>query len=239
MPNITLYQFPPVLGLPSMSPFCIKVQMALKLKGLDFEVVSTLLPRRYNPRGKVPYVMWDGQPIEDSTAIVKAIDERCKDGPALVPRERRQAADAHLLEDWADESLYWFGVYAKFGDPEGWALFRPPLAGAMPAMLRPLGPIVARRDLTHKLHAQGLLTRSRDLLLSEFDEHLAALSARLAQSAYLVGDTITMADIAVVAMLMPMMVGVTPEFTRRIEAHPAITAYAARVRRATHLDPAT
>lgn len=228
MPQIVLYQFPSVLGLPSVSPYCTKVQMALRFKDLAYETVSTVMARRHNPRGKLPYLLWDGRPVEDSTAIVQLVDQHGR-GPSLTPADPRLAADAHILEDWADESLYWFGVYAKFHDQEGWQNIRSALAPFVPGGVRRVVPLVARRKILGKLRAQGLTTRSRDLVFAEFENHLEALSRRLDRGPYLVGDALSIADLAVVPMLWQLDVGATPAFGRRIDQHPALTEYIKRV----------
>ena len=35
--TIKLYQFPPALGLPNASPFCMKLETYLRMAGLPFE----------------------------------------------------------------------------------------------------------------------------------------------------------------------------------------------------------
>jgi glutathione S-transferase len=228
MPKIVLYQFPPVPGIPSMSPFCIKVQMAFKHKGLDFEIINTVLAKRHNPRGKLPFVIWDGETIEDSSAILQAIDERTS-GPALVPDDPRLAAEVRLLEDWADESLYWHGVFAKCADPEAWKLYKGQLAAAMPAIMRPLGPRMVLRDMLGKLRGHGLLRRSPELVQSEYEGLLDALSVLLGDRTYLVGDALSTADLAVVAQFLPLLNGATPKAQALIEARPALVDHIARV----------
>lgn len=235
MPQITLYQFPPVLGLPSMSPYCTKVHMAFKRKGVEFEIVNGFFAKRHNPRGKMPFVVWDGEGIEDSSAIVQAIDQRGS-GPSLVPEDPRLAADAHLLEDWADESLYWYGIFGKYIDDEGWNRYRPKLRAAMPAALRAVGPSIARRNLTTKIRGHGLVSRAPELIRSEFERHIAGLSARLGTGPYLVGDAMTVADLAVAAMLLQFTTGTMPSFDRVIEAHPAVLEHIKRIVAETGID---
>ena len=168
MPDVTLYQFPPTNELPSFSPFCWKVQMALRARGVPFEAVSVVLAKRVNPQGKLPYVRWDGEGLEDSSAIVRVIDERAGgDGPRLVPDDAALAGEAHILEDWADESLYFHGAYAKFADSDGWASTRPYFVASMPPALRLIAPIVARRDLLRRLSYQGMLRRAPALVAAE------------------------------------------------------------------------
>ena len=89
MPAITLFQFPPVAGLPSVSPFCVKVQMALRRCGLPFDRVDTLFARRYNPQRKLPVMDWDRERLGDSTAILRRIVRQLLHvGERLLPKKR-------------------------------------------------------------------------------------------------------------------------------------------------------
>ena len=222
-----LYQLPPMCGLMSLSPFCVKVQLTFQLKRVPYTLVNTLFARM-NPRRKVPYVVWGDRRIEDSTAIATAIDE-AGEGPTLYPVDPAQRSEAHILEDWADESLYWHGVMAKFHDPEGWIRLAPGFRASAPVLLRPfiLGP--ARRQTLAKLSAQGLTRRAPELARAEFQSHLDALEARLDGRTWLVGDSISVADVAVNAMLAQLHEGLCPWYAREIAARPKVTALLANV----------
>lgn len=232
MSTVVLYQYPPVGALPSLSPFCWKAQMALRLRGVAFRVENVIVPRRVNPRGKVPYLTWNGEGIEDSTAIVRAIDART-DGPPLVPADPARAALAHVLEDWADESLYWYGVYAKFLDPGGWARVGPAIADAVPRPLRAVAPGLARVAMGRALAAQGLTRRAATLVDEEFARHVGAVDALLDGREYLAGDAVSIADLGVAPMLGQLAVGLTPRFGAVVARHPRVTAWLSRVRSAT------
>ncbi len=229
MPSVVLHQFPPAGAMPSLSPYCWKVQMALALKGVAYEINNTLFPKKHNRNGKLPYLVWDGIGIEDSTAIVRAIDARAGEGPRLVPEDPAHAGEAHLLEDWADESLYWHAVYAKFEDDDGWSHISAALGVRFPAAARAAALMIARRDARKKLRAQGLSKRSNALVLEEFDRHLDALDRRLASARYLVGGAPTIADLAVGAMLGQLTVGMTPGYGERIAKRERLSEYLKRV----------
>ena len=102
MPEIKLYQFGPVPGRESASPFCVKVHYALRYKRLPFEVVNLATPgqsKKLNSRGKLPVLTYDGKPIGDSTDIIRFIEEHHPE-PRLYPQDPRARANALLLEDW-------------------------------------------------------------------------------------------------------------------------------------------
>jgi glutathione S-transferase len=64
---ITLYGFGPAFGLPDPSPFVMKAEILLKMAGVPYAVKTGGLSKA--PKGKLPYVVDDGEPIGDSTFI--------------------------------------------------------------------------------------------------------------------------------------------------------------------------
>lgn len=231
---IVLHQFPPAPGVLSVSPFCCKVHMALRLRGLQYETRNTAFAARVNRFGQLPLLEWDGERINDSTEILRAIDRRTQ---AAQPFHPPAAADeVHLLEDWADESLYWYGVYGKFSDDEGWAANVRVIRGMVPAPMRPVAPLVARRRMQGLLRAQGLLRRARAQVELEFDRHLDMLDHRLKGRRYLIGDAPTAADLSVVSILTQPNVAHTSFFGQRVARRPELSRYLARLRQESHTE---
>ena len=92
------------------SAFCLKVRMVLQAKGLSYRTVEVtpgvgqVAVFRLSGQRQVP-VLLDGETVlADSTAIALHLEQREVD-PALVPTDPRQAAQVRLLEDWADTTL--------------------------------------------------------------------------------------------------------------------------------------
>jgi glutathione S-transferase len=227
MSDPVLYQLPPVCGLLSLSPYCVKVQLAFKLKKIPFTTVNTLFPRE-NPYNKVPFVVWGEKRLEDSTAIVAALDD-LGSGPKLIPEDPKLRAQAHILEDWADESLYWQGVRIKFALDDVWKRIEPDFRAGFPTWMRPMGTLVARRQTLSKLEAQGLSRRASALAERELDQHLDALEATFAGRPWLVGDALSIADLAVTAMLSQLNERVSPVHAAAIAKRPALSAMMSKV----------
>lgn len=139
-----LHQFPKIDRWPSVSPFCVKVHYALGLKGLAYETRDTLNARSASPTGKLPALAIGGELVCDSSAIFRRLD-RLAPAPALRPSPPAARALDHVLEDWADETLYPYVLYYRWAVDENAARTTAALFASAPAALRAIGPAVARR----------------------------------------------------------------------------------------------
>jgi len=187
------------------SPFCAKVRMALQWKGLAYRRITASLGkrrelRRVNPLGKVPVLIDRGRPIPDSTAILEYL-EREHPTPPLLPPDPAARAFAALVEDWADEALSLVGGALKWLDPatRGAALERtlPELGGGMLTPL--LGRVIVRR-VRRRYRALGLPPTAAHFA-DGFRAQLGWLGQLLAGRDFLLGRTVTLADLAVYAQL--------------------------------------
>ncbi len=233
-PRITLYQYAGLERGTTLSPPCGKVRMALAFKGLAFAVHDCRTPaevRRYNPRGRVPVLEIDGERIVDSTDIVSELERRFPE-PPLEPADPRARALAWLLEDWADESLYFCGLWLRWRDPEGFARVRARVLSRMPIPLRWIVPALVRRETARRASGQGIGLKDKATVLRELDAHLAALAGLLEDRPFLVGDAPSRADLAVAAVLDQLAIeALTPEAARLIGGHDALEAWRERVHR--------
>jgi glutathione S-transferase len=82
------------------SPFVIKVQIALKLKGIEYKYVEEKLGNlsetllNYNPIYRmVPVLVHKGKPISESRVILEYIDETWNQNPILPSDPYQRALD--------------------------------------------------------------------------------------------------------------------------------------------------
>ena len=224
-PQILYYDWP-------HSPFCMKVRAILDYKGVEFRSVPALQNvatiRRKGGLGKVPALDINGELIVDSTDIAYALDARFPD-PPLLPDDPRQRGLAHALEDWADESLYFIGLYYRWYEAQG----RKPIAGVFRQASPLLGAIAYRfylRLVLDQVRKQGTLRKSPEHVRRDLERHLDAIEAMLAPGPYLLGDKPYLCDFALWGQLN--YIDRTPVGGEAIKGRAAIGAFLGRFKSA-------
>ncbi|MEB3307704.1 MAG: glutathione S-transferase family protein [Cyanobacteriota bacterium] len=191
---LTLHQF-------RHSAFCEKVRLVLAAKKLPYSVVEVLPGLgqlelfRLSGQRQVPVLVDGDQVVADSTAIALHLERHHPD-PALLPPDPRQRARVLLLEDWADTTLA-SGCRLAFAqgaaaDP---LLRSALLPAATPGPLRQL--VVGLPGTVGEVVAGAVAGGEREHL----QQNLALLSDLVGAGSYLVGETLSLADLAVAAQL--------------------------------------
>ena len=195
---IVLYQF-------LTSPFCEKVRRILRFKGLPFEIHE--VPRQraadyalVSPVGKFPAISDDGSTVADSSDIAHYLERRYPT-PPLLPAGARERGLVHMLEDWADESLYFYEMLARIVWPENNAKFLRTAAATLPGLKPDDVERVIVGRVSGIVREQGLGRKSRESVIGDMERHFAALAALLDGGCWLVGDRISLADIAVASQV--------------------------------------
>jgi glutathione S-transferase len=218
------------------SPFCDKIRRALNWKGLPYtvhevpllEALTTL--KKVNPIGKVPALEVDGRVVADSTDIAYYLEERWPE-PPLLPRDPAERALCHFLEDWADESLYFYEMRLRFTFARNRARWTAALLEHDNALVRSTFPPIVARAVRKQCEAQGMGRKPEAMVLRDVDRHLEALTGWLAGKTWLVGSALSLADLAVFAQLR--CIDCAEEGHARVAAKPSVVEWMARVAAAT------
>ncbi len=185
----------------STSHYCRKARLALGYKHIPYQV-ENLTPGLHALKLKpltgglttLPVLMpqLEGQPvaIADSTQIFHFLEGYCPD-PPLVPVDVSERSQAWLLEDWLDESLGIASrfVYYQFRSREGKSLD--------PSLMSQVVIQVVKRQ--YRINSASV-----ELAEKRLETGLEALRLRWQEQPFLVGDRLSVADIAAAALLSPL-----------------------------------
>lgn len=223
-----------VLHQYQVSPFAAKVRRCLYHKGLDFDVINYGMSgvgkvRRLSPAGKAPVLQHNGRMIADSSDIVRYIESSFPNKP-LYPSQPREAALAHLFEDWADESLYYYDLTMR-----SWPANSKWLAddlvledsGVMKRFFHYLAPKIIRKQARD----QGTGRKTHEAVCEDVARHFKAIDVLVSDRGWLVGESISIADISVVSMLT--VLDRATEARNLLAAQPALLEWQQRVDAAT------
>ncbi|KAK8403357.1 hypothetical protein O3P69_000460 [Scylla paramamosain] len=93
---VYLYQFTRTPVLPSLSPYCLKVETWLRIADLKYENVDHKMKYK-SKKGQLPFVEVNGEEIADSAIIIKELGTRYnKDLDASLTAEQRNVAHATI-----------------------------------------------------------------------------------------------------------------------------------------------
>lgn len=181
-----------VLYGPAQTPYTEKCLRGLKLKGIAFELREPDGPedyQRWNPKtGLLPVMRVNGELVVDSTDILLRLDEIEPEPPLLSP-DPVVAAQQLNLEDWADESFLWYF--------QRWMRLT---AERTPASRTPH----ALRSVFAWLRAGGTWERPHTAILRGIDDRLGDLVNFLGSRHFFYSDQVSIADLAVYAMLLTL-----------------------------------
>jgi glutathione S-transferase len=190
--ELVVHQLPGAWGLPSISPFCLKLDACLRIAGIPFRTVVDATPFKA-PKGKLPWIEHDGKRIGDSGFIIEYLESRlgCDLNRNLSPAER---AVARAMRRLIEENLYWVMVYSRWMVDENWRGFRDVvLSGLSTPARRILGPI-ARRGVRRQLQGHGIGLHLQDEIYAIGRGDIRAIAGYLGTKAFLMGETASEID---------------------------------------------
>lgn len=227
---IVLHQFARGPGVPNASPFCMKVEVWLKLAGLEYEVKAELAPNTA-PLGKLPYIEDGERVIPDSSTIIEELAKA--HGVDLdAGLAAQQKAAAHAFRKMLEEHTYWGMIYARWIDPEYWPAFREAFFGKLPPGVRGAVAAMVRRKLRRDLHGQGLGRHARDEIYRRTELDVDALSSYLGANPYFMGERPTRVDATVYAFLANMWeIALETPLKAMVGKHRNLVAYCERMKR--------
>ncbi|XP_037935937.1 failed axon connections-like isoform X2 [Teleopsis dalmanni] len=202
---IYLYQFSRTPLLPSLSPYCLKVETWLRLAGLKYENVDHKMRFR-SKKGQLPFIELNGEEIADSAIIIKELSARYeKNLDAGLTSEQRNVSYAMIA--MLENHLIWIIFYwrAKYPDNvlKGYKVnLQHALGLRLPnSILNFFFKITFGRKGTKKLKAHGIGVHSAEEIEEFGKNDLKVLSEMLDCKPFFFGDEPTTLDVVAFAVL--------------------------------------
>ncbi|XP_057326268.1 failed axon connections [Microplitis mediator] len=207
--TVYLYQFSRTPVIPSMSPYCLKVETWLRLNDVKYENVDHKVKFR-SKKGQLPFVELDGTEIPDSTIIIRELSQKFhKDLDANLTNEQRIIS--HAMISMIENHLVWVVTSwrAKNTDAtlKGYRVnLQNALGSRLPnGILALLFKISYSRKCAKKVKAQGLGVHTNEEITQFGCDDLKALSELLADKPFFFGDEPTTLDVVAFAHLAQIL----------------------------------
>ncbi|XP_068148415.1 failed axon connections isoform X1 [Drosophila tropicalis] len=205
---IYLYQFSRTPLLPSLSPYCLKVETWLRLVGLKYENVDHKMRFR-SKKGQLPFIELNGEEIADSAIIIKELSAKYeKNLDSGLTAEQRNVSYATIA--MLENHLIWIIFYwrAKYPDNvlKGYKVnLQHALGLRLPnSILNFFFKITFGRKWfqgTKKLKAHGIGVHSAEEIEEFGKNDLKVLSEMLDCKPFFFGDEPTTLDVVAFAVL--------------------------------------
>lgn len=102
---IYLYQFPRIKHVPSISPYCLKLETWLRIADLDYENVPCGWYTR-SMEGTLPFVELNGVEYPDSSLVIREMTQKFNEEDVENHLDDEQRASAKAFVKLAELSLY-------------------------------------------------------------------------------------------------------------------------------------
>ncbi|XP_065342812.1 failed axon connections [Cloeon dipterum] len=202
---VYLYQFSRTPFLPSLSPYCLKVETWLRLAGLKYENVDHKIKFR-SKKGQLPFVELNGEEIADSAIIIKELGAKFeKDLDKDLTNEQRTLS--HAMISMIENHLFWVVIWWRSKNPDsmlkGYKLnLQQAMGTKIPnGILNFIFKFSFSRKGSKKVKAQGIGVHKPEEILEFGKNDLQVLSNLLDDKPFFFGDEPTNLDLVAFANL--------------------------------------
>eukprot|EP00892_Ulva_mutabilis_P003100 jgi/Ulvmu1/12791/UM097_0018.1 len=203
--KLQLLSFPPIAeSHVSGTPFGGKIEVALRLAGLEYEAYNgNVQDATVAPKKKFPVLWHGGKPIPDSSAIFEYLLNTYPDQMAvLTPADAKAKAVGHAVQRMLEEHSYFAVMYMLWKVDPVWAEYGPIVFKDVPPLMRGAISSFVRSSVLRDLYGQGVgrhsLAEVRQRLAKDLDTCCALLEET---GEYLTGATPCQADCFLFALV--------------------------------------
>jgi microsomal prostaglandin-E synthase 2 len=198
MNTVTLYQF-------ELCPYCHKVKAGLEAKGIAYEKVDVhprtkkeLPPLPEGTARKVPVIRIGDDVVQESNAILDALEVHFPDAPALMPTDPSQREKCEAIARWVDDDLVQILPTVIYGT--WWEAAKSAQVMARTTNLGRIENLMVRGGgalVMHQVARRIIKKRGGRRPEAMLDEALDRIEAWLGEDPFLCGEAVSRADVTV------------------------------------------
>merc|ERR1712002_478671 len=198
---VYLFQYTRSPVIPSISPFCLKLESWLKLHGIKYQNVDHKCKFR-SKKGMLPFIELNGEEIADSNIVIETLAAKFgKEMPAQLSSEQKNVQ--HAMVAMVENHLHWTMVHWRSKEVDnilkGYKLDIQTMIGskAPPSILNWVFKYMHCRKGLKKVKSQGLGVHSAEEIEQFGRSDLLVLSEMLGDKEFFFGDEPAMLDLVV------------------------------------------
>ncbi len=196
---ITVFNFAPAWGLPTPSPFGLKLEAYLRFANIAYECEFVHRPVN-SPKGTVPWIRDNDLELADTGFIIEHLQQvhgdRLNDGLTVT-----QLATAHAVRRMVEENLARIIGYTRWLTDENWPVTREVGFGAMDEPWRSNISAKARERIRENMHLHGIGRHTPDEVQSIGLQDVKTIEKLLADSTFLFDNRPREVDASVFGIL--------------------------------------
>ncbi|XP_028836161.1 failed axon connections homolog [Denticeps clupeoides] len=208
---IILHQFSrPANGVPSLSPFCLKMETYLRMVDLPYQ---NYFDGKLSPHGKMPWIEYNHKQVSGTEFIIDFLEEELgvSLNKSLSPQEK---AVSRAITRMVEEHFYWTIAYCQWVDnleeTQKMLAADGPLGDLLKRILSHLTGGAVRREM----YGHGIGRFSKEEVYALMEKDMRTLATLLGDKKYMMGSKMTTVDATVfghLAQAMWTLPGTQPE----------------------------
>uniref|UniRef100_A0A1B6MCY9 Failed axon connections n=1 Tax=Graphocephala atropunctata TaxID=36148 RepID=A0A1B6MCY9_9HEMI len=202
---VYLYQFSRTPVVPSLSPYCLKVETWLRLAGLKYENVDHKMKYR-SKKGQLPFIELNGEEVADSSVIIKELGQQfTKDLDIILDNSQKNVS--HAMISMIENHLFWVVMWWRTKQADniikGYKVnLQHALGTRIPnGILNFFFKFSYGRKGLKKVKAQGIGVHKPEEIVEFGKQDLKVLSDLIADKPFFFGDEPTTLDVVAFANL--------------------------------------
>ncbi|XP_039603530.1 failed axon connections homolog isoform X2 [Polypterus senegalus] len=208
---IILHQFSrPKNGVPSLSPFCLKMETYLRMVDLPYQ---NYFDGKLSPQGKMPWIEYNHEKVSGTEFIIDFLEEKL--GVNLNKNlNAHEKAVCRAVTKMVEEHFYWTIAYCQWVDNLHQTQKMLSLTGPLSDVLKWILSHLTRGIVKREMYGHGIGRFSQDEIYALMEKDMRTLATLLGDKKYIMGPKLSSVDATVfghLAQAMWTLPGTRPE----------------------------